>query len=352
MIKYRAACDCGWTGVYASRGRADHSLRLHSCERMRAKTAAAERGRRRRESVDKTPKPCLHKYADHQHGTHACYVLDLCRCTACSTANTVYERNRIRQKAYGRWDGLVDAAPAREHIKSLMAQGMGHRRVAEVSGVPHGVVSKLLYGTYRKEGGRLRGPSERIKPQSAERILAVTLDIAGGQVVDATGTHRRMQALVAMGYSLSAIGREIGLKWATNAHAVLDRPGVTKAKAEAVKRVYDAWSMKLPPAETRAQRTTATKARALAASKGWLPPLMWDDDTIDEPEPQSEPLANDLHGYLDEAAILRRMAGDKRVKLNQAEREEVVARLRRRGMSLAEIERTTGINVYRDAGAA
>lgn len=49
----------------------------------------------------------------YDHGTHACYVQDHCRCDDCTRANRDYERNRIRQKAYGRTLCAIEKALSR-----------------------------------------------------------------------------------------------------------------------------------------------------------------------------------------------------------------------------------------------
>jgi hypothetical protein len=74
-------------------------------------------------SVDRTPKPCQHPRANHQHGTRLAYMLDRCRCLPCSAANSAYETRRVQLKAYGRGTptGLVDATPARTHVEKLQA---------------------------------------------------------------------------------------------------------------------------------------------------------------------------------------------------------------------------------------
>src|SRR5690606_9448869 len=52
------------------------------------------------------------------------------RCRAC------YEKWRLRQHAYGRFDPLfVDAAPAIAHIEKLRAAGVSWRRMSELTGV-------------------------------------------------------------------------------------------------------------------------------------------------------------------------------------------------------------------------
>jgi hypothetical protein len=86
-------------------------------------------------AVDRTPKPCLHKRVNHQHGTRLAYILDRCRCLPCAAANSTYELRRTRLKAYGRGtpSGWVDAAPVRAHVEQLCATGMGYKTVARTA---------------------------------------------------------------------------------------------------------------------------------------------------------------------------------------------------------------------------
>jgi hypothetical protein len=161
-------------------------------------------------TVDRTPKPCSHKNTTHVHGTYACYSLDQCRCRPCVDAVTSYERTRTRQTAYGRWQPYVDASPARQHVEELRAAGMGLKLIARHSGVAHGALAKLIYG----DAQRRLAPSKRIRPETERKILAVqaTIDTLGATVhVDATGTRRRLQALVAVGWSQSQLARRLDM---------------------------------------------------------------------------------------------------------------------------------------------
>jgi hypothetical protein len=58
--------------------------------------------------------------------------------------------------------------------------------------------------------------------------------------------------------------------------------------------MYDDLSMRLPPEDTGQQRAQVAKARNYAARRGWLAPLWWDDDRIDDPtyEPRATTKAN------------------------------------------------------------
>lgn len=320
----KACVDCG-TGI---------SIKATRCNRC-----AVEH---HRGGIDRTPKPCLHKRANHQHGTNAAYVLDKCRCPPCCQARRAQDDWRRRQQAYGRYDKYVPAEPVRQHVRDLMAQGMGWKRVAETAGVSGSSMWKLLYGKTKPDGSRL--PSKRITRANAEALLAVTLDLADGAILEeAPGVQLRLRALVALGWSMSKLAAHLGVT-PTNAGPLFHGTrGVTVGTRRAVEALYEELSMRLPSEDTHRDKIAASRARRYAQQHGWLPPLALDDERLDDPgyrpiltrEPEAEPV-------LDEAAIYRRMHGE-RVRLTKAEAAEVVRRWASSGRPLAECERVTGI---------
>jgi transcriptional regulator with XRE-family HTH domain len=220
---------------------------------------------------------------ERPHGTRARYAAGPgpgrgpgCRCDACCTAKRAEENYRIRQIAYGRWHPYVDAEPARQHIAALAQAGIGWRRAAELAGLSDGLVSGLLYG----RGGR--PPTRRIRPATAQAILGVPAAPAPGALTDATGTRRRLQALVANGHSQAQLAARLG-KNPNNFGFLLRRTQVTTQTRDAVRQVYDQlWNQ--PPAEHDPRsRQAAARARNYATARGWVPPLAWDDDLIDRP---------------------------------------------------------------------
>src|SRR5690606_20511244 len=148
----------------------------------------------------------------------------------CRQANRDYERERA-----GRVEpAYINAQPAREWVQHLMACGLGPRRIAEVAGISHGAISKLLYGDYKK-----RGPSKRIRRETAERLLAVKPgDAADGAKVDAAPSWRLVDEMVAAGVSKVAIARQIGQ---TGPGLQLGRRLISARNARAIQRVYDDW---------------------------------------------------------------------------------------------------------------
>lgn len=225
---------------------------------------------------------CQCKQAQHQHGTRTAYVVDKCRCRPCTDASAWAESTRRRMKAYGRYDsGRVDAKPVRDHIAALMEYGIGLKRIAALAGVSNATLGKILYG----DQTRNMPPRARTEKHVAEGVLAVkpNLDNLGKTVsVDATGTRRRIQALVTIGWSQSKIGERLGMQ-PGNFNRTIKSDRVQAETARKVKALYEElWSEPQAGEEWR-ERISAARSRNYAKAHGWLPPLAWDDETIDDP---------------------------------------------------------------------
>ena len=164
--------------------------------------------------------------------------------------------------------------------------------------------------------------------------------LAGGPLrVDATGTHRRLQALVALGYTMegvdAAVGRARG--WASQ---VLQSRSVFLATADVVAEVYDRWCMTVP------EHPWAGRQRTIAHRNGWLPPLAWDDiDDVTEVPTMIRAVARS-RSDVDPVAVERVMAGEA-VPCTPAERREVVRRWVAAGRSLRALAEQTGWKVER-----
>jgi DNA-binding XRE family transcriptional regulator len=216
------------------------------------------------------------------HGTLSRAKIHNCKCTACDRKFRDYMNTRTRLIAYGRWQPYVDAEPVRAHVLMLSGYGIGRNRVRDLAGVPGGTMSKLLYGD------RARGmvPSKRVRAATADKILAVkpTLDTAAPTaLVDATGTRRRLQALVAVGWPQAELGRRLGVDKKTcneQVNAVVTTSYA--ATALAVRSLYNQlWDQ--DPTALGVEPRWAAEARATAIRRGWAPPAAWDDDYIDSP---------------------------------------------------------------------
>ena len=310
--------DCGWVSKTTTAGLAQHALNSHSCELHRTRTARAERIAAR--AVGGPQRPCLHKQTQHQHGTHAAYALDGCRCAPCRTAHRDYSNSIAKAKAYGRWNPYVDAQPVREHIQGLLDQGMGLKRIIVVSGVSSGTTSKLMYSING------RPPSRHLRHHTAAALLAVQLDHAAGALVDATGTWRRLEALVAIGWPKSHLAQRLGLARALQ----FDRKLVTAGNAAKVRALY---------LELQHTPGPSARARSDAQRAGYLSPYWWDDDTIDDPSYQPDTRDTPRHwSEIDDIAVDLACSGrDVGRPLTRAERITAVLRLTDQGLPASEI---------------
>lgn len=303
---------------------------------------------------------CQHLGSPHQHGTRDAYALDICRCVECRPANAAAERERRRVIAYGRWQPFVDAEPTRQHLQALSERGIGLRRAAQLSGVPYTTLSLLVYGTPSTGCP----PSRRVRQDTARRILAISLERAtpaGGARIDATGTRRRIQALVAIGWTIKSVADLLNRDVASVRHS-LRRDSVNAATAAAAAALYERlWDT--PPAESTPARRAAAAARAMAHRNGWLPAMAW-DDIDNDPEPDlAAPVPPALGEYdeldeLDLDIVMDRIAAGLSVQLEPGRaRDEVIQRLTRDGLSLPEIAElldvtTRTISRRRKAGKA
>lgn len=99
----------------------------------------------------------------------------------------------------------------------------------------------------------------------------------GLQLVDATGTHRRLRALATVGWSIKALECTAGLdRYALD--GLRDSPKVSYERSMQVRRLYDElWDKQAP------EGASSIQAKAAARKSGWPPPAAWDDDEIDDP---------------------------------------------------------------------
>lgn len=145
------------------------------------------------------------------HGTHAKYVLEKCRCEPCTVANTDYNtrRNHAVARPDELWLPYVPAGRARRHLAELAAAGVGLKTVSKLSGLGHGVLSKLVYG----DRARGMAPSKRIRPATEAKILAVTLETvverADRHHVPAGPTWELLDDLIARGYPKAWLAKRI-----------------------------------------------------------------------------------------------------------------------------------------------
>lgn len=175
-------------------------------------------------------------------------------------------------------------------------------RTAQLAGLSTSTVWKVLYG----DPTRGQAPCKRVRPETAAALLAVRADLdtlADRAHVDAAGTRRRLQALIAIGWSQSKLAERLGMR-RSNLTKTMRGTRVTAANARAVRDLYD----RLWDADPAAHGVTAqaiVRSRNTARANGWPPPAAWDDDLIDLPEPELHAELERRAAAMDDAEVRR-----------------------------------------------
>ena len=266
--------------------------------------------------------------AAHPHDLR-CSVEHHCGCGACQRERRNWRQRRAtRLKAYGRDHSLspemTDATPAREHVRTLMRAGCALERIAEAAGVGRGTAANLVYGA--RGSRKTRGVPTEIRADAAARFLAVTAEEISSGTVPGLGTMRRLQALVAIGYTESELAKQLGMQVGNFGRLVHGaRPVVLATTAAAVHDLYERFSA------TPSQGRAAGLARRLAKRHRWVSPLAWDDIDTD-----IAPNCGDAGFVVDMVAVELATRGES-IKIHPAERRIAVEKLHALRLSDSEI---------------
>ncbi|MFI5831020.1 hypothetical protein ACIA6C_27865 [Streptomyces sp. NPDC051578] len=211
------------------------------------------------------------------HNTLTCYTRYGCRLPACVERKQNWAEERTAAMRNGTWKPYVDAAPVRQHIKALLAAGLTQDRIAALAELPHQSVADFTGGI------RGRGIRHRTSADIAARILGIDPKVASPVRIGATGTHRRIQALIAVGWPLTHLSTRSGLH-ASRADQILRQDTVRIETAQRIQEGYDTLR-RLRPERHGVPEHKARLSRDRAAAAKWPPPKYWDrfPDAIDDP---------------------------------------------------------------------
>ncbi|MFF3928183.1 hypothetical protein [Streptomyces hirsutus] len=220
--------------------------------------------------------------ADRQpphHNTLTCYTRYGCRLPACVERKNAWARTRYQAIREGNWPPRVDAAPVREHIRHLVAEGVTLDAIAASVGIERDGIADF---THRRRPGR--GLRHSTNPQLAERILALTPDTIASGRVDATGAHRRIQALVAAGWPLLHIGVQFGMN-RQRPEQILRAQRIYAATRQQVADGYERVRL-LRPERSGVPQCKIRQSKARGQANRWPTPGYWADrmDVIDDPD--------------------------------------------------------------------
>ncbi|MFC9285669.1 hypothetical protein [Streptomyces sp. NPDC057052] len=247
------------------------------------------------------------------HNTLTCYANYGCRLPECVERKNAWARTRDRALRNGTWQPRIDATPAREHLAQLIEAGITQQAIAKTLGVPHQSISDFTH-----HRGSRRGLRHTTDPQFAARILALTPETINAGRGDATGTHRRIRALVAAGWPLLHIGAQFGMNQQRPEQILRSR----RVYAATRTQVADGYEKlrHLKPECHGVPKDKARHARDRAATNRWPDPKYWADrmDVIDDPdfEPlygvtRRELIAQDAHELIRYAGLDRAAAAER-----------------------------------------
>lgn len=223
---------------------------------------------------------CAHT-PPHLHGQNRTYAAHRCRCLRCRAAHADATRTARVDQIKGR-PREVDAAPARAHLRRLLATGMSYSAVAERAGQSTRNLTTLLHG-YPSRG---TPPPPIIRRTTAEAILSVPVprfvhEAAPAQRASPLGSRRRLQALHALGWHVQAIAAA-GNVSAASLYKVMGGKGrIALSTAQGIADLYDRLWDQTPTADTPRARAAVEQTRRRARAAGWAPPAAWDDRDLD-----------------------------------------------------------------------
>jgi AraC-like DNA-binding protein len=266
----------------------------------------------------------------HRHGTRATYTHEGCKCPSCQRANRTAQQARRRAIAYGQWHPYADAEPLRAHLTQLLDSGISLATIAARAGVSRGTLHALL-STHHA------ATRPRVRAGTAQRIRQVTTGSQNPALVDSTGAKRRVQALIANGWSMARLATHVHCHPSTVSR-LLRSATVTRSIDHAIRDLYTRLAQQPVPITTAGERISVEAARRYADGHGWATSDRWTDIDHDL-QPHSPRTDTDI----DQVAISRALDGQP-TQLNHRERRLAAQLLTAQGLSLRDIAARLAIN--------
>lgn len=208
-----------------------------------------------------------HRCEKHQPGTPTCYKRDKCRCDDCRNAYSDQARKQRHYLRTGR-PGRVPADLAKKHYERLRLH-LTPDQIEKASGIAYGTLKRLPHVSMVYRG-------------TAEAILSVPIPAVAAadnqSLVPAIGAQRRIQALVANGWSMRRLVTELGLTHGASGWMSPARETIQARTHHRAVALYERLWNESPPERCAHEKKAASRARNLAQSRHWAPPLAWDDD--------------------------------------------------------------------------
>lgn len=186
-----------------------------------------------------------------------------CKCEPCKTKRRSYSKTRRILADTGR-SLTVPADPVAAHLRMLLAGGNTVQSISRKTGYAYGQITDIITGRQK-----------RLRRSRAEQILTLRPGAPNTSDVDATGSMRRIQALIAIKHPLLHIAEESGVSLSVLGVVVNGRQRrIERRTADTITAAYKRLS---------ATPGTSTRSAHRAARMGWAPPAAWDGKNIDDP---------------------------------------------------------------------
>lgn len=189
-----------------------------------------------------------------------------CKCDPCLAARSKKKKAERLNRQLNR-PARLDASLAARRLRQLN-KSMGWKDLAAALGTSGSHIRAIASGRIP-----IIATSTHIK------IMRVEQSSSGGQYIDATGSIRRIRALIAIGHSLESIAAAAGTYSTRIQPLAVGHPRLRRFLADRIKVAYQQLSE---------EHGSNTRGRNRAVANGWPPPAAWDDERIDDPSAAPE----------------------------------------------------------------
>lgn len=178
---------------------------------------------------------------------------------------------------------------ARDHLVRLSQRGMSSYDMAEQTPFHQTTINAILHG-YRT-GPDGQSELKRIRRTTYDEVMKIRYETSPdrqGSFIDDTGTVRRLQALVADGYSYNLIAEHVRSSSGNSpiwklTNQMYESRKVSSRMAFQVRQAYRKLCSTTPQ-DMGLSKIAIGRAKAGARRNGFIPSIHWDDDTIDNPD--------------------------------------------------------------------
>jgi hypothetical protein len=190
-----------------------------------------------------------------------------CRCPDCRAYSA-----RMAKRHRNGWRPPDQRLRAIARLRVWLRAGYSVGAVASMTGLSAKGVAPLMRA--------LRGDQHmpRMTHRTVDAILSAREPRSG--FVPSVGAMRRMQALACLGWGVGSLSAHSGVSAATLEDVRKgNAPRARAATVAIIAQMYEELSMTPGPSERAARE---------ARAKGWAPPLLWDDEWLDDPNGRPE----------------------------------------------------------------